>query len=336
MTLTQTAILVKRLITISIIVLVVGIVSFTSYRIWYAYYLANLPPVEEKPDTKFGLLPPPNFPSSTVSTSNFSYSLDTITGGLPKVGQDPGFEKMIKVYFVTQTFATLLSPDRSEDLAEKFGISLPPNILSETKYQFKNQNKTLTVNLDNGNFSYINDSSPSAAISPDDDKKIVSDFQQVLSSLGVLKEDLRIGRSKVILLKEAQTVQVSLWPAPVDKRLIFTADFNQSLVNATISGNANSLDNYLNLYFTYYPIDTSTFATYPLKTAEAAFDDLKNGKGAVVIEPDKPQVSITSVSLGYFLSENYSPYLQPIYVFEGSNFVAYVPAINEQFQTQAN
>ncbi len=336
MTLTQTAILVKRLITISIIVLVVGIVSFTSYRIWYAYYLSNLPPVEEKPDTKFGLLPPPNFPSSTVSTSNFSYSLDTITGGLPKVGADPGFEKMIKVYFVTQTFATLLSPDRSEDLAEKFGISLPPNILSETKYQFKNQNKTLTVNLDNGNFSYINGASPSAAISPDDDKKIVSDFQQVLSSLGVLKEDLRIGRSKVILLKEAQTVQVSLWPAPVDKRLIFTADFNKSLVNAAISGNANSLDNYLNLYFTYYPIDTSTFATYPLKTAEAAFDDLKNGKGAVVIEPDKPQVSITSISLGYFLPENYSPYLQPIYVFEGPNFVAYVPAINEQFQTQAN
>ena len=348
MTLTQTAILVKQIITISIITLVVGTISFIGYQIWYAYYLANLPPVEEKPDTKFGLLPQLNFPKSSVSTSNFSYSLDTTTGGLPKIGVDPGFEKIIKVYFVTQTFATLLAPEKSQDLAKKFGITTLPEILSETRYRFKDKDKVLLVDLDNGNFSYTKQASISGELNPDEDKKLISDFKQILSSLGVLKDDLKNGRDKITLLKtvggefvstmtqsETQVIQISLWPAAIDKKSIFATNFNKSLINATVLDSADKLDNYLNLNFTYYPIDTLTFATYPIKTAETAFDDLKSGKGIIMIEPDKPEVSITSVSLGYYLSENYSPYLQPIYVFEGPNFASYVAAIAEQFQAQA-
>lgn len=331
MTLTQTAILVKQVIAISAVALVLGLASFIGYKIWYAYYLAHLPPVEEKPDTKFGSLPQPDFPKSTVSTSNFSYSLDTTTGGLPKVGIDPGFEKIIKVYFVTQTFATLLSPERSTALAQKFGINAPPEILNETRYRFKDQNKSLLVNLDNGNFSYVNEATVSATATFDDDNKLVSDFEQTLSNLGVFKDDLKNGRNKVT--KVAQAVQISLWPSQIDKKSMFTADFNSSLVTATITEKANDLDDYRSLNFTYYPVDTSTFATYPIKTAETAFDDLKSGKGVIVVPPDQPKVSITAVSLGYFLPENYSPYLQPIYVFEGPNFAAYVNAVSEKFQS---
>ncbi|MDP3758447.1 MAG: hypothetical protein Q8Q86_01910, partial [Candidatus Daviesbacteria bacterium] len=249
------------------------------------------------------------------------------------VGIDPGFEKNIKVYFLTKTFATLLSPDRSSALAEKFGITSSPQILSETKYQFKDKDKSLLVNLDTGNFSYTKEATVSGKVTPDDSNKLTADLKQMLASLGSLNGDLQNGRNKVTNLKT--TILVSLWPADIDKKPIFTSDFNKSLVNATVFGEASQLDNYLSLNFTYYPIDTSTFATYPLKGAEQVFDDLKNGKGVVIVEPDKPQVSITSVSLGYYLSESYSPYLQPIFVFEGPNFVAYISAINEQFQSQA-
>lgn len=342
MTLTQTAILTKQVIVISAVALVVGSISLIGYKVWYAYYLAHLPPVEEKPDTKFGLLPPPNFPKGNVSTSNFSYSLDTTTGGLPKVGVDPGFEKIVKVYFVTQTFATLLSSDRSENLAKKFDLLSPPDILSETKYKFEDKDKLLVVNLDNGNFSYSQQASASAALNRSNDEKLISDFKQTLANLGVLKDDLRTGKAKVVLLKvagekltptqlrqEAAFFQISLWPAPIDKKPILTADFNKSLVTATVLNDASTLTDYLSLDFTYYPIDTSTFATYSLKPTEAAFDDLKSGKGVVMVEPEKPQVSITSVSLGYYLPEDYSPYLQPIYVFEGPSFVAYVSAVSQ-------
>ncbi len=348
MTLTQTAIIVKQLITVSIIVLILGIVSFVGYKIWYAYYLANLPPVEEKPNAQFGLLPQPDFPKVGVSTSNFTYSLDTTTGGLPKTGIDPGFEKIIKVYFIAPTFATFLSPDRSTALAEKFNITTPPQILSETKYQFKDNYRSLLVDLDSGNFFYSNEATVSAKTNLDEDNKLISDFEQFLSSLGVLKENLKNGRNKVVPLKNegddlipsqqrnnAMAALISLWPVSIDNRPVLTGNFDKSTVNAVVFEGADKLDNYLSLNFNYYQIDTSTFATYPLKTSEVAFDDLKNGKGIIIVEPDKPQVSITSVYLGYYLPENYSPYLQPIYVFEGPHFVAYVSAINESFVSSA-
>ncbi len=342
MTLTQTAIITKNIIAISIFVLILGLVSFIGYKIWYANYLSNLPPVEEKPDTGFGLLPPPDFPKTNVSSSNFSYSLDTTTGGLPKVGEDLGFEKIVKVYFVVKSFATLLSSEKFQVLAEKFNITTPPEILNETQYTFVEKDKTLNVDLDSGNFSYLKEASISGRESLDDDNKLVSDFKAILSSLGVLKGDLTNGRTKVTLLNldngelvptqlrsETEAALISLWPAPIDKKSIFTSDFNKSLVSAIVVKGTDRLDRFLALNFTYYPIDTTTFATYPIKTAEVAFNDLKGGKGVIIVEPPKPQVSITSVYLGYYLSENYSPYLQPIYVFEGPNFVAYVTAVSE-------
>lgn len=346
MTLSQTAILTKQIITISVFALILGTVAFVGYKLWYAYYLAHLPPVEEVPDIKFGVLPAADFPKAKVSSSNFSYSLDTSTGGLPKVGIDPGFEKVIKVYFVTKSFATLLSPERSQALAEKFGFNSPPQIITEVNYRFQDKLKTLDIDLDSGNFNYTSEATPSGQ-GLDDDDKLVTDFEIFLGKIGGLKDDLRSGRTRVDLLRlegntlvptslrsEAQAAQISLWPKTLDKKPIFTPEFNKSLVNAVVLDSSNSLNNYLSLEFTNFPIDQTTFATYPVKTSEVTFDDLKAGKGVVVVEPAKPQVSITSVYLGYYLSGNYNPYLLPIFVFEGPSFAAYVPAIAEQYQTQ--
>lgn len=347
MTLSQTAIVTKQIITISIFAIVLGLISFIGYKIWYTYYLAHLPPVEEKPDAKFGLLPSLDFSQGTVSSSNYSYSIDTSTGNLPKVGQDPGFGKLVKVYFVTKTFASLLSSEKSQALAEKFDIKVDPEILSETSYRFKENDKTLTIDLDSGNFVFKREATLSAQASLDDDSKLISDFERNLENLGLFKEDLKKGRTKILFLKdagkltttdlktEAVATQISLWPSPIDNKPIQTPKFNSSLISATVYRSADNLNNYLSLNFTYYPIDTSTFATYSIKSAQQAFEDLKNGKGVITIEPLKPNVSITSVYLGYYLPEDYSPYLQPIFIFEGPHFASYVPALSEQFQTPA-
>lgn len=348
MTLSQTAVITKQVIIISIIALILGIAGFIGYKIWHAYYLANLPPVEEKPDTKFGLLPQPDFPKASVSSSNFSYTLDTSTGSLPRVGIDKGFEKILKVYFVIKSFATFLSPDRSQTLAEKLDISTGPQVLSETNYLFKQDNKSLTVNLDTGNFVFLKEATISGQEALDDDNKLVSDFKKVLETLGVFKEELNSGRTKINLLRaegnklipttlrvETAAARISIWQQKLDDKSIFTPNFNQALIYAIVIKSANDIENYLSLNFTYYPIDATTFATYPAKSAEGAFEDLKSGKGVVIIEPEKPEVSITAVYLGYYLSENYSPYLHPIYVFEGPNFAAYVPAISSEFLNPA-
>lgn len=348
-TLTQTAILAKQVIALAIITIIVGIVGFVSYKIWYAYYLSTIPIAEEKPDTKFGLLPPPDFPRSSVSSSNFTYTLDTSTGNLPKVGVDSGFEKIIRVYFVTPSFATFLAPERSQTLAQKLGILTAPQILSETEYQFVEGNKKLTVNLDTGNFKFIREASTSGKIALDEDDKLVSDFKKILKTLDAFKLELDKGRTKITLLKtdsgnlipttlrsETEAVRISLWPEELDSKPIFTPNFNQSLINAVVVKSANNIENYFALDFSFYPVDINTYATYPSKTAEEAFEDLKSGKGTVILEPNSPQVSITSVYLGYYLAENYNPYLQPIFVFEGPQFVSYVSAINSSFVNLAN
>lgn len=347
MTLTQTAIFTKQIIALGIIALTLGTLSFIGYRIWYSYYLTTLPPKEEKPDTKFGILPYPNFPKAYVSSSNFSYTLNTTTGGLPKVGQDPGFEKLTKVYFVIKPYATFLSSDKSRALAEKFNINTPPKVVNETTYEFKQDNKTLVVDLDSGNFKYFKEATPSSKENLDTDENLVSDFKGVLEDLGVLKEELKNGRAKVTLFKtlgaeavttnqrtDAQAALISIWPQDLDKKSIFTSDIGRSYIFATLVNYYNSLEDYLSINFTHYQIDTTTFATYPIKSPEEAFNDLQSGKGVIIIEPQRPQVSITSVSLGYFMSENYSPYIQSIFVFEGPSFVAYVPAVSAQFQKQ--
>lgn len=341
MTLTQAAILSKHTITLTILALIVGILGFIGYRVWYSYYLSTLPKVEEKADLKFGVLPKLDFPASSVSSSNFSYSLDTKTGSLPKIGEK-GFEKLIRVYFITKSYATLLSPERSEDLARKFEIQTPPKIITETQYNFKENSKNLLVDLDTGNFIFTNEATASGQL--DNDNKLLSDFTNFLNTLGYLNDDLKMGRTKVVLLKpdgeklspinlesEAIGALISIWPKEIDQKIIFTPIFNEALVNATVLSSAQNLANYLSINYTYYSTDTTTFATYPAKSAELAFNELKNGEGVVVIEPTNPQVSIRSVYLGYYLSQNYSPYLQPIFVFEGPDFAAYVPAISSEY-----
>ncbi len=347
MTLSQTAALTKKVIVISIITIVVATISFISYNIWHAYYLAHLPPVVEKPDPRFGILPAINLPPSKVSPSTLSYSVDTATGNLPTIGVDAGFEKFIKVYFVTKTFASLLSSVKSHDLADKFQIATPPQILSETNYVFKDNNKTLNVDLDSGNFSYTNQATISGTEALDNDNKLIADFNTTLQGLGVLKPDLQNGRSKILLFRnegtnliptdvrtEASAAQISLWPASIDNKPIMTSSLDTSLINAKLYKSASDLQNYFSLNYTYYPIDTSTFATYPIKTPDSALTDLKSGKGVILLQPPKTNVSILKVYLAYFLPETYSPYLQPVFVFEGPQFEAYVPAISDEFQSQ--
>lgn len=349
MTLTQTAIIVQRGIIIFVAALILGIAGFTSYKIWYNSYLRSLPQIEEKPDTKFGILPAIQFPTSNVSSANFLYSLDTETGNLPKIGIDKGFDKNVKVYFVIQTSASLLSPEKTQALAEKFEISSQPEIISDTKYKFTSEDKALLVDLDTGNFLYTNEATKAENTPLAEDELLVSGFKKILSSIGILNEDLSNGVSKINLLKvsgsdfistrektEARAAQISLWPQALENKAIYTASFDNSLVNAVVLESAQELKNYASLDFTYYPIDNTTYATYPLKSTDDAFEELKNGKGIVVVEPDKPQVSITSVSLGYYLGKNYSPYLQPIFVFEGPQFAAYVPAVVSEFVGNVN
>lgn len=325
MTLTTVAILTKRLIFITVVLLILGSISLIGYNIWHARYLALLPAPVELPDTKFGILSSLDLPSSSVSPTNFSYSVDTVDGFLPK------FKNIQKVFFSPKSYSTFLASEKAKKLAEKFNLQVEPEVLSETRHRFTLENKSLTVELDSGNFIYNNQASMSAQPLPSQEI-LTGDFRDFLSQLGTV-EQLKSGPVKVNL--QDGKAQISIWPANIEDKQILTPLFTQSLITTTVIGSPKNIDNILSLKYKFFPIDSTTFATYPIKTTESALADLKSGKGKIVIAPAKPQVSITSAYLTYYQSENYTPYVQPIFVFEGPNFVAYVPAIIDEFLSPA-
>lgn len=342
MTLTQVALITRRTILTLIISSIVGFSTFIGYQIWRISYLKSLPPPEEKADLKFGLLPTPDFPEPKISSSNFSYSIDTATGGLPE------FSKVIKVYFTPKGNVTFASNDKASGLAQKLGITGLPQIISDNIHQFREKDKSLIYYLDTGNFVYRKDATSSSYITLMEDDQLIANFRGLLLELGLRNEALRDSPYKIKLIKaidnnlipaqarqEASGASILLWPKDVNKMPIVTAKFTDSLIKGNSIGNFLSLNDLLDLKFTFWPIDETVFATYPLKSASQALEDLETSNGIVIVEPKLPQVSITSVYLAYFQSETYFSYLLPVVVFEGPSFVAYVNAIPEQYTNQS-
>ncbi len=343
MTLTQASILTKQVVFLTITFLVVGIFSFIGYQVWRVYYLSTIPPIEEIADSKFGLLPYPSFPPSNVTSSNFSYTLDTTTGNTPTLGQDENFPRLIKVYFISQPYTSLLSSERIKKIATDLEVSTEPTVSSDVEYTFEDETKNLKINLDSGNFNFTNEASVAALEKLDDDQQLITGFQRLLTKLNFFKEELLDGRKEVTLLKEdgfdlvptqsrseAKGALISFWRTNLGSFPIVTPKFSQALINATVMYSTNSLENYRSINYVNWSIDQEEFGTYELKDPTVAFEELKSGKATIIIEPPKPQVSINNIRIAYYMPDKYSLYLLPIYVFEGPQFVAYLSAINEQ------
>ncbi len=334
MTLTETARLTKRTLVFLTIALVLSISGFIGYQYyWYKIYLPNIPPVEVKPEVKFGKLPRPGLPVSTPS-ANLNFALDTETGTLPA-----NLPKIIKVYFIPQLGATFLASDRAKLLAASFNFTQGPEILNPTLYKFTDSSGgQFLMDLESGNFKFTRqEASPSANFqdSLPDQNTIAADFKKFLSSKNLLKPPLVNAKIKVTYDKlnqlESTHAFLTLWQDKVDDYPIVTADFNKGLINASYSKYGKEEEKFFELNYNFWQVDQANSSTYPIISVEDAFSALKKGNGFIAVSSPKNPVSINSVYLAYLLTEGYTPYLQPVYVFEGQEFVAMLPAITEEF-----
>ncbi len=336
-TLTETAALTKKASVFIVIFLVFIIIAWIGFSYWYNnIYLPSLPKVEEKADLKFGNIPAIKLPETSASSANYTYSLDTDTGSLPK-----DIPKLVKVYPITQLSADLLALDRAKALATKLDFDSDPQMLTSTQYRFQDKlGGQLTIDLVTGNFSYKhNIASESANLKESFEfsttDSIVKGLKNFLFSKNLLKDQLNEGHGKVVFSSpnqaDSEFATVYLWQQDVDKKPIITSTFNEGLIKAQVTTNSVEDEKYINLDYIYWPIDLENAHTYYIKTADEAYKELQNGKGSVVIEPPSAKASITKVYLGYYLTKDYQPYLEPIYVFEGSQFAAIVPAIQDQY-----
>jgi hypothetical protein len=125
-------------------------------------------------------------------------------------------------------------------------------------------------------------------------------------------------------LTQFQTIELKMpimYPHPPYSTMNFlvASDVNQANV---VTANYN---------YQTVNLQPSTSATYPIKSAQQAFDDLQKGKGYVAAyNGGGSQILIDKVYPAYFMGDAAQDYLEPVIVFEGQNgFFAYVPGVTD-------
>jgi hypothetical protein len=170
-------------------------------------------------------------------------------------------------------------------------------------------------------------------------EKGLSYFDSVTTSGNVKSDYLIVNTNKTQLIsaptKFDKPVGITnyYFKADLDGYKMLTSTFFKSPVSITYVMNIDNKMRTLEMNYKYWLLSKDTSGLYALKTSTQAFQDLKDGYGAIINmganTPDK--VVIRNIYLAYYDSDDYQPYLQPIFVFEGDNdFVAYVNAVSSE------
>lgn len=322
----------------------------TSYGIARAYWrkLHPLPP--PPPNTIFGKLPGISFPQEK-GIKPAGFQLQTIDGKLP--GNLPVSEK---VYFIPQMGGRFLSLDRATSLAGKLGFSGQPEKMTETVYRFENSVNSTVLKIDvlTENFeyaySYLSDQTlinlPS--LPPKEEAVVIAN--SFLSKIDKLADELKEGEYRpgywkmetnrinpVASPSEADFVRIDIFRKKIeDQYPILPPDPNKSLVSCLISGHQIQDKKAVEVKFTYFPADREKFGTYPLKTIDQAWDELKAGKYFLAsFEGGRNStIKIRKIYLAYFDPDSAARFLMPIFVFQGdNNFWGYVPALPPEWSS---
>ncbi len=345
MTLTEAAFYSRKGIKygfIFLLILIFGRVAWTSGS---AIYKKIFPPPPAPPTLAWGRLPSLPFPDRP-GLPKYTFVLQTPTGELPKV------PTTVAVYFMPQRPVTFLGLDEARTLAKNLGFSKAPYSLTETIYRFEREGSpaVLDVNTVNKTFSvsYNLEASPELlSIRPDSTQQALDAVHYFLEPGGLYTKDLQKGEStfqfykaqppdlaEAISLSEANFIRVNLFRAKVNDLPVMTPDRTKGNVWFLVSGDTSRDKQIIAGEYHYFPIDEAKNSTYPIKTAQAAWDELVAGRGYIAQKPQASttQIVIRRVYLGYYDSGLPQGFLQPIYVYEGDGgFTGYIPAVTDQY-----
>jgi hypothetical protein len=341
-TLTQVASVARKAIIvggISLVVLIIGRFALESFA---SFWIATHPAPPPAPTRGFGVLPALKFPQSIGTPT--SYKLDVAPRVLqPQSDRGP-------VFFMPSQRASLLSLDRAKREAANLGFILEPQQITTNLYRWtRNQplQSTLDYNINNGTFTLkLNWETDPTFLQQKDlptEDDAINITRSVLSSSGLLKEDIATGSAKITYLKsavngytttvslsESDFLEVDIFRTQIGGRYdVVTDEPGHGTVRAIVSGKDDPALRFALLDYKYLPIDYDHFETYPIITPAQAFELLKSGRGYTAQMPKgQNDVIIRNIKLALYDSFTQQEYLQPIYVLEGDGgYVGYVPAV---------
>jgi len=341
--LTETAYYARKTIHYGILALVFLIVGKIVLNLAIDIYRKINPPPPPPPTVGFGKLPAIEFPSK--DRPRLTLKLETISDALPE------FDDQTKVYLMPVALPNLLGLERATQVAAKLGFLFEPVAQSNRLFEFNKASPVpsrLEYDIITGNFllhvAWFNDPDFLKQKFLPSEPQAIAEAKGYLRTAELLAEGLAesdvtvtplkakgIELERAVSLSEADFIQIDLFRQPLeaDKPNI-TPVKTEGVVRVIISGSREQGERVIYTKYDYYPVNAAGFETYPLKTTQAAWEELMNGSGYIVSsDKNEGQATVRSVKLGYFDAYEPQNYFQPVYIFEGDdNFTAVVPAID--------
>lgn len=341
--LTQISILSRKIIRYSIYTAVFIVIVRYSYLIGTKIYRKYFPAPPPEPTKTFGKLTKIPFPVSEKETpKDLVFTLETATGKLPK------FPTQMTIYFMPKAVSTIQSLDYAKQKATSLGFDPEGKENVPTVYEFSNKSSpsSLTLNIVTGVFSIYFDLNSKPTILegvPPDPTTATSLVKTYLSRAKSLPTDLTGPiTSEYLKIQDGNFVPAnSLSDANVTKVNFFRKNYNdfpnvtgtktEANVWFMFSGAKALSDQVVKAEYKYFAIDENKNGTYPIITAQQAWDKLKSGDAyfAHVDEKSNGNITVRKVYLAYYDPDRYTEFFQPVIVFEGDdNFTAYVSAVS--------
>jgi len=299
-----------------------------------------LPP----PTVSFGKLPPIEFPKSS-SAQQLNYSIDTVTGALPKFGD------RTKIFKIAKASPDLLAFRKTGEKVARAGFSSSVTRVLGNTYQWVDpQSSALRkINVDiftlqfSVSSSFLGNQAVISGVNLPDPNKAKTVAQDFLLSLSLLYDDLDLEKTKTNLfsimgsvlvpatsVSKTQVIKTDFFQKDIDKLPVVYPKTNNSTMNIFVGGGENQ-PQVVRADFFHQNISSES-ATYPIKTASDAFLELKNGNAYILSPSNNKNVSIKNVYLGYYMGNKEQNFLMPVVIFEGDNgFIAYVSAVKDEW-----
>jgi len=342
--LTKVAITTRKIIRYSIYLVIFLIAFRIVWDVSIGVYRRLFPKPPPAPTVLFGKLPPLPFPQKNAP--KFEYKVETVEGTLPTL------PTQAKVYFMPKTSASLLSLENAKNTSALLGFRSNSEAVSQTVYKFTHPraSATLEMNIVTGVFSVSFDlkSDPSPLESQAPASEIAaSQVRSFLSAANLLPKDLtgpvtheflKVESQNLVAavsLSEASLVKINLFRKAIGDLPSLTPNPSEANIWFIVSGSRTRDKQIIAGEYHYFPVDEGQSATYPIKTAQQALDELAAGGGffaSTGLNQENQTVVIRKVYLGYFDAGTYTNFYQPIIVFVGDNgFTAYVPAVTSDY-----
>lgn len=326
--------------------LIFVIVGGALFRTAWGIYRTFIPPTPAGPTVSFGKLSPVSLPKTKIQ--NYKYTLQTPTGELPN------FSPSAVVYLMPQFQSSFLGVDEATNIARDLGFTGKLEKVSATVYRFEHAEvpKTLDINIVNKTFSISYNLSAKPELlslrpsSNEDARKAVESY---LNGGDLLSDDYKTGQvgyeylksdppelMPVNSLSESNFIRVNFFRKTYSDLPVVTPRKTQSNVWFIISGAGAGANQIVAGEYHHFPVDETKASTYPIKSADVAWQELVAGKAAVIkaLPEGKTDVIIRRIGLAYYDTGEAQQFFQPVVVFEGDGgFTAYLPAVTDEYHS---